>query len=340
MKIYLISEQGNFYKVNLHCHSTISDGNLTVEQLKDIYKAQGYSAVAFTDHQVFLTHNDLTDDEFVALNGYEVDVSGGSIALGTMKTCHFCCVALDDKLEIQRIYYKGRHLIKNIDGANLDPNQDYRICDYHPEYISELMEEARDNGFFVTYNHPAWSLETYEEYGHYHGMHAMEIVNFGCVVEGYEDHNERVYDEMLRSGERIYCIATDDNHNKTQDSFGGFTMIKADQLSYKDLTGALLKGDFYASEGPEIKELWYEDGQVHIRTSDAVKITYGAGRRKAKAVYPEGAEAITEASFNVVPEDICFRLTVYDKTGKKAYTNAYFIDEIESVNNKADVNNI
>lgn len=259
MKKHLISEGGKFYKVNLHSHSTVSDGRLTPEQLKEIYKAKGYSAVAFTDHHVFLPHNDLTDSEFVALNGYEIDIWGFATGFGRKKACHFCCIALDDKLDTQRIYNNGKHLPKNLDRVRLDPDQDYRVFQYDPEYISALMQEARDNGFFVTYNHPAWSLETCEEYGHYHGMHAMEIVNFGCVVVGYEDHNETAYDEMLRAGNRIYCVATDDNHNDVQDSFGGFTMIKAEELSYKALTDALLKGDFYASEGPEILELYYED---------------------------------------------------------------------------------
>ena len=328
MKKYLLAQNGSFYKANLHCHSVISDGKWTVEKLKEEYKAHGYSAIAFTDHQIFLTHNDLTDNEFIALNGYEVDVSGGSTVRGTRKTCHFCCVALDDKLETQRIYYDAKHLAKNIEIAKLDPTQSYREREYTPEYISALMQEARDNGFFVTYNHPAWSLESFENYGHYHGMHAMEIVNFGCVEAGYEDHNESAYDEMLMGGEKIFCIATDDNHNGRNDSFGGFTMIKADELSYKALTDALLAGNFYASEGPEIKELWYEDGRVYIKSSEAVKITYMSGRRKARAAYPDGSDTLCETSFEVLPEDICFRLTVYDKVGNKAYTNAYFIDDI------------
>ena len=45
------------------------------------------------------------------------------------------------------------------------------------------------------------------------------------------------YDEILRSGKRIYCISTDDNHNRgdepAHDSFGGFTMIKAEKLEYE-----------------------------------------------------------------------------------------------------------
>ena len=38
MKKYLLPEKGNFYKANLHTHSTISDGKLTPEAVKEAYK--------------------------------------------------------------------------------------------------------------------------------------------------------------------------------------------------------------------------------------------------------------------------------------------------------------
>ena len=31
----LLPEAGHFYKANLHCHSTMSDGKLTPEQLRE-----------------------------------------------------------------------------------------------------------------------------------------------------------------------------------------------------------------------------------------------------------------------------------------------------------------
>ena len=77
MKKFLLPQLGNFYKANLHCHSNISDGKLSVEELKELYKSNGYSIVAFTDHDVFLTHNDLTDSDFLALNGYEWEIYEG-----------------------------------------------------------------------------------------------------------------------------------------------------------------------------------------------------------------------------------------------------------------------
>ena len=31
MKHYILPKDGNFYRANLHCHSTLSDGSLTPE---------------------------------------------------------------------------------------------------------------------------------------------------------------------------------------------------------------------------------------------------------------------------------------------------------------------
>ena len=54
MTYYLLPESGRFYKANLHTHTTISDGSYTPEQIKEHYKAHGYSVVAYTDHDVTL----------------------------------------------------------------------------------------------------------------------------------------------------------------------------------------------------------------------------------------------------------------------------------------------
>ena len=50
-------------------------------------------------------------------------------------------------------------------------------------------------------------------------------------------------------------------------------MIKAEKLNYKTITDALVAGNFYASEGPTIEKLWYEDGKVFIESSPAQAIT-------------------------------------------------------------------
>lgn len=96
----------------------------------------------------------------------------------------------------------------------------------------------------------------------------MEVFNTGCVLEGYPDTVQPFVD-LNRLGERVAPIAADDLHG-SWDAFGGFVMIKAEELNYESVLSALKNYDFYASSGPEISELWLEDGVLHISCSPAV----------------------------------------------------------------------
>ena len=59
MKHWILPEEGGAFKANLHCHSTVSDGRLTVGEIKAYYMQHGYSVVAFTDHDVLVPHPEL-----------------------------------------------------------------------------------------------------------------------------------------------------------------------------------------------------------------------------------------------------------------------------------------
>ena len=197
------------------------------------------------------------------------------------------------------------------------------------------MQEAREKGFFVTYNHPTWSLEVYPDYIGYNGMHAFEMYNGGALSDGFLDYNPRVYDDLLMDGKKIYCIGADDNHNwfgtesRRCDSGRAWTMIKARSLNYKDVTSALEAGQFYASEGPEIHELYFEDGRVHIKCSEADRILCTYGARHAEMAINDDFSPVREASFAMNPDWKYFRITVIDKSGKTACTNAYFAEDLQ-----------
>lgn len=333
MKKYLLPKKGKFYKANLHCHSTVSDGSLTPAEIKDAYLSRGYSVVAFTDHDVLLSHSDLNDDTFLALNGYEIEIK----TKRNEKTCHICLIGLKPDNLTQVCYHREKYMIGNGDLYRDFIDYDKNLPDYERVYtyecINDIIKTARDNGFFATYNHPGWSLEGPDEYMNYNGMHAMEIYNHGCSVEGYPDYNEKEYEHMLRGGKRIYCIATDDNHNRfpfesrKSDSFGGFTMIKAEKLTYKTVTEALINGNFYASQGPEIYELWTNNGKLHVECSNADQIILNTRNRTAKIAFAQDKEPLNEATFDIPNNCGWVRITIIDKYGKLANTNAYFIDE-------------
>ena len=333
MKTYLLPENGNFYKANLHCHTTVSDGRLTPEEIKAHYVSNGYSIVAYTDHNVMIDHSDLADEGFLPLMGVELNVGEAKKPDEKYpyrtKTCHFCLIPLEPDNKVQPLWHReGKYLTRNAPNyahlVKFDENEPDYVRRYSVEGVSEMFKIAREKGFFVTYNHPTWSLETYEQYAYYEGMHAMEIVNYECTVGGTDEYNPKIYDEMLQTGKRLYCVATDDCHGLAG-ACGGFTMIKADKLEHRAITKALEDGNFYASMGPKIEELYLEGDEVHIKCSPAreIFINYGC-RKKAKKKAPEG-ETLTEAVFKIDPTLYeYFRLTVIDENGKPANTNAYY----------------
>ena len=161
MKKYLLP-QGNYFKANLHCHSNISDGKLSPEEIKEAYMAHGYSVVAFTDHDIMIPHPELADENFVPLTGFEVEINERGKAWELTKTCHICFIALDPQTVAQPGFDEKslfgnapnyKHLVK------VDESVPPFIKQYTHENINEIMQICRDKGFFVTYNHPKWSLD-------------------------------------------------------------------------------------------------------------------------------------------------------------------------------------
>ena len=314
MKRILFGANKEMYKANLHCHTTISDGTYTPEQIKEIYQAEDYSVVAYTDHMIIRAHNHLTDDKFLALNAFEMNV--------------------DFFQEVGRYHNaKTYHILFFAPRADVVTTPEIPPLNYHDvdginDYIAKLNEE----GYLACYCHPYWSLQTYPDYIGLKGLFATEIYNHGCDQEGFNGSYGEVYDDMLRAGTMLYCIATDDNHNleheKTSsdnlgsDSFGGFTMINSKSLAYLDVMNALRAGDFYASKGPSIYEMSLEDNLLRVECSESEAIiVYTDGR----TVHSKVGKNLTQGTFELRGFEKYIRIECRDKEYKSAYSNAYFL---------------
>ncbi len=336
MKKYLLCQNGSFYKANLHCHTNVSDGKFSPEEIKELYKSQGYSVVAYTDHDLFIPHHELTDESFLALAGFEAGFNSIYPGNRYIKTCHLCFIAKSKEIDTQPCWNADYAYIGNSklhhDKIKYNTANSPFVREHSAECINEMITESKKSGFFVTYNHPAWSIENYEQYINYHGINALEIFNYGTELNGYPSYAHNIYDDMLRSGKKIFAIAADDNHNKYlldspySDSFGGYVMIKAQKLEYEAITDALFNGDFYASTGPLIYDLYVEDGKIYVTCSDAVMITLNTGNRSSKAVIAPKDKSINIAVFEYNEDDVYLRITIKDKNGNYAFSNAYFID--------------
>ena len=70
------SEGGNWYKGNLHCHTTDSDGKLTPSEVVELYRSAGYDFLAISDHNIFSDYRKQFDDEtFIILPAMEASAA-------------------------------------------------------------------------------------------------------------------------------------------------------------------------------------------------------------------------------------------------------------------------
>ena len=318
------------FKANLNCHTNISDGEYSPEEVKALYKAMGYSVVAFSDREVLIPHGDLKDDSFLPLTACEYAI----VEDNSGKAVHFNVIALDESNITQPLWHREKYVYPYSEPSRklvkFDENEPNYEREFSHEKISEMMQKCRDKGFFVTLNHPVLSGLNYNDYTALEGMDAFEIMNYSSLLGGYEEHNDTMFSELLKLGKRPFCIAADENKNahpfgsRFSDSCGAYTVILAHSLDYESITNALKKGHFYSSEGPEIYDLWYRSDVLYIRCSPCDKIIFETAKGRIVKLAEDGIDLCGEGMCcYIAPEHKYVRVTVVDKYGRKAYTNAY-----------------
>ena len=341
MKQYLLPENGRFYKANMHSHTNISDGKFSPEEIKQLYKERGYSIVAYTDHEVFVPQNALCDDEFLAINAVEMAKNDGwHGGFAYNKSFHINFYAKDQSATHCPIL-NPKSLWLEHSKAYITKEMEEKPYKSHfsTAGFNHMIKTASDAGFLVCLNHPSWSILEPEDYLDLKGLWGIEVYNTGCFKGGLPDTEQPMVD-LLRRNERVCPVAADDNHD-TWSQFGGWLMVKADKLEYATVMNALERGEFYASSGPEIKELWLEDKQLHIVTSDVASIQVMGNYRFSRTKNGNRDNPVTEAVFNIAnffddnnahlyPRSApWFRVQIRDLDGNKAWSRAYFLDELQ-----------
>jgi len=318
MKKYLLPPT-NQYKGNMHSHSTYSDGKYTVEELKEAYKARGYSVFAYSDHDTVIDHSDLNDENFLTITSAELafNAPGDSSFFQGRVSCHF------------NVFSKDPHNFKKID---------YRGTPFSFDAINPILREYAENGYLVSINHPNWSLLTEEEFLKYDDcVMGMEVTNcITCNYGGALSYSYDLYINALRNGKRWIALGGDDNHSFNKpfehplnDSFGSFTYFCADKLEYGAIIEAMEKGNCYCSQGPQITELYIEDGKAYVKTAQEVQqISVMGDTRFARATYTPDGSPVKEACFDIPMDKINFLVfNVVGTDGTRANTRAYYKGE-------------
>ena len=308
---------GRFYKGNLHCHSTDSDGSLSWRELADMYRRAGYSFLGFSEHEKFCVHSDDGGygDFFLVPC---VEWSASLVENGDLlKTHHVLGVAGIPSLR------EGTDVMAMRDG-DIMPFMPFRGA----ESAEEMAAYLRERGLLAIYNHPRWSRITPEDVGPLSGYAALEVYNHNCEMENHTGYGDGLWDYLLSCGVRVNAVAGDDNHNAhgMPDSFGGWIAVYARECSFDSIMTAISVGAYYSSCGPEIFEFGIRGDEVFVECSPVEAVRFVAGGVAGAGSVVRGC-GLTNARMTLSGREQYLRIECVDKQGRTAWSNPIYSRE-------------
>ncbi len=283
-----------WYKVGLHTHTTLSDGQATPEEAAAIYKAAGYDAIAITDHWKYHGQDEIS--------GLKI-ISGCEYNVGSHDT-------IGNVMHIVGIGMKEEPMLCREEASRQD-----------------VINGIRANGGLAILAHPAWSLNTPQDALALSGFSGVEIYN--TVSE--KGQSSRPYsgyfvDILANMGIAYPLIAADDTHiYQDVDNCKAYVMVRSDDESVEAIMAAIRKGDFYASQGPELY-VRRAGERVIADCSECVTINFLSNSSWVPDRMTRG-ENLTHAEYPIKPWEKWVRVEVCDDQGRFAWSNVIMLDD-------------
>ena len=296
------TKDGNWYKGNLHTHTTISDGLFSQQDIIRDYKEKGYDFLSITDHNIYSNYEDGIIDGILMLQGVERDVF---VTGEQFKVYHIVGISNSDIIN----YEKGQKINKP-DWTGMDTAQ-------------EMIDELKEHGNLAILAHPVWSRNELEDIISLENLDGIEIYNYGCDVECQHGNSELYWDSFLRRGMKVWGFATDDIHVENQ-KFGGWIVVKATSLTKHAISEAIYSGNFYSSSGPEFFEFYVSDNEAVVECSAVTTINYITYDHIGSCYYEDNQE-ITSAKHQLNGAEKYVRVEITDLVGRKAWSNPIFL---------------
>jgi hypothetical protein len=249
-----------WYRGNLHAHTTRSDGDADAAQVAAWYRGHGYQFLAITDHDALSPPSVLAaDPHWLLLRGEEV-----SDAVGTTSV-HLNAIGARTQVPAQG-------------GADV------------VAAVQADVDAGRRAGALMQVNHPNFTYSiTAEQLMRVRGTNLFELYNGHPLSHNAGDvahpSTERLWDIALAFRlaslhlPLLYGTATDDAHNYRQPpgdaSPGrGWVMVLADRLTPAALATALRAGRFYASTGVRLASVQAYDRGLRVQVAAEPGVRY------------------------------------------------------------------
>jgi hypothetical protein len=251
---------GRFFRGNLHCHSTRSDGRIEPEEVAAAYRRLGYDFICLSDHfeaeygwQVVDT-TALRDASFTTLIGSELSRPGPEDG-------KWWLVAAGLPLDFPQVS--------------------------NEETGPELARRAQAAGAFVALLHPGFNATRRVDIEGLDALDAVEIYNHGVARAFDRGDGWYLCQELLDEGRDLTCIASDDAHfmNNGLGTIGGaWIELRSETLEPTALLAALKEGSFYSTTGPQITDLEFIGSEIRIECTPADVVCVNGPRHLSSSV--------------------------------------------------------
>lgn len=294
-----------WFKGNLHSHSINSDGDSPPYDLVAWYKRNGYHFLAITDHNTFTDpapFDTNPNDNFLLLGAEEIT---------NPRTVHVNAIG------ISRV---------------IPP----KIGQDATTLLQASIDAVREQGGVPLINHPnfLWAF-TAAEMKPLKRTALLEIASGHPIVnhagDGRVPSTEQMWDELLTAGMRIWAAAVDDSHHFREEFSAAranpgraWVVARATSLTREAIVAALDSGDFYASNGPELRDIRREGDSV------AVELPPATGGRRFRVVFiGDGGRVLSTsydnpARYTFAGSETYVRARVEDSNGLRAWTQPVF----------------
>jgi hypothetical protein len=292
-------QPGEWYKGNIHAHTTISDGTKSPEELVKLYKEAGYDFLSITDHGIVSKVAHLADENITLIPGEEMCI--GKSEAGQL--FHIVALGVEETLPFEDMDYE------------LDPQK--------------VIDKINELGGLAISAHPYWSGLNHSDMMRIKGYHGVEVYNTSCDFERNTGYSEAHIDGVIAAGRKPFIYATDDHHGAEQgnaplDACVAWISVKAEEKTIPALMKAIRAGHFYASTGPEIKDISIDnDGVISVECSPVKYISFVSTPSLGLKFHSFG-EPLTNAIYPGRPGETYVRVEIEDFEGRKAWSSPIY----------------
>jgi hypothetical protein len=303
-----LAQEYKWYKGNTHCHTLNSDGDSYPRQVIRWYRDHGYNFLVISDHN-FITEIKYLDtdpnDDFLLIQGEEVT----------------------DSFEGVPVHLNALNAVTYIEPQ-------------HGDSVTETLQNNVDAilqaGAVPQINHPNWRWSfTDKEMSQLENVTLFELFNVhpdcNLFAAGGRPGMEDIWDGLLSMDILMYGIASDDAHDfvgefapARSNPGSGWIMVKAGELSTDAIMQAIEQGEFYATLGVTLKDVYHTEDKYIVDVNPykdaAYTITFigkdGHTLQESQGPYAE---------YHFKGDELYVRARIFESSGRIACTQPVFL---------------